>query len=77
MNEEELLHTKIDNFFEERGGPVFVTVEFGFVSPDFYLFEDKDQLFELLCRLKEGASVRCTSAWDIDHSSGKTLVFEA
>lgn len=60
----------------EYSPPVLVEVRFpnSATSPDWYLFDEDEQLEELLDRLGAGAELRLSSVWDLRNLKGEILL---
>jgi hypothetical protein len=65
---------ELTRIFEERS-PVLVEVRFRGcgTSPDWYLFEEKEDLDDLLARLTGRIEVHVISTWDLEHPTDKVI----
>ena len=57
----------------ENSPPVLVEVRFprAATSPDWHLFEEEEQLDQLLQRLGPGAELHVSSVWDVRNAKGE------
>jgi hypothetical protein len=63
----------IDVLFDESP-PVLVEARFPGVSPDWYLFERREQFEELLSRLGSIAELHVNSVWDLTNEKNSEIV---